>query len=145
MKQLLLFLAIVLVTACTQDEPVLPDVITYEIKMNATIPVNGRTNFTLIKYNNANGQEVRVENSTTSFSQTIVVSPPFNFLFEVKATNDFDGIGPDLPISYSVKRLVNGEDKGIFCAQEGGSKFGGSGSWNYSSTFSRLIDVNGCK
>jgi hypothetical protein len=144
-KKVIYLAFLVILSSCEKTDHVVTDIITYEITMIATIPMNGKTIFTYIKYNDVDGKEVRLENLTTSFSKTISVKPPFNFYFDLKATNDFNGDVPDLQTSYLVKRLVNMEDMGIVCGQQGGTKFGSNGNWNYSASFSREIDTDGCK
>ena len=132
--------------ACKKEQPV-PDVITYELTLQATKSVNGSTTFTEIKYMDGNKTTQTLTNSSTDFSTKFAVRDSFPISFSVKGTAS-GGSATTLPtptISYKVEKITNGTTRDVVCNEFEASIKGTSSGYTFEKVFTKVVSPTGCK
>jgi hypothetical protein len=133
-KQLICSLLwLVIVASCSKEETKKADVITYQLTMKAAVASTGNTVFTSIQYKKADGSLTTLTNTTTTFSETFVITKNFNIFFAVSGVNDGTST-PDVSVYYEVMKFVNGVSNLQMCYGKSLVRTGTVGSWKFDSS-----------
>lgn len=138
--------ALLFFVACKKTETT-PDVITYELTLQATKSLNGSSTFTEIKYTDGNKATQTITNSATDFSTKFVITDGFLINFSVKGTAS-GGTATALPtptISYKVEKITNGTARESLCNEFEASIKGSNNAYTFEKVFTKTFSPAGCK
>jgi hypothetical protein len=142
-------IAFFLLTACSKSEETPPKEAapqgpTFRLTYKAIVSTTGNTNFTSIRYRNAAGDIILIENRTTSWEESFNVNPPFNVFIEAFGTNDSQA-GANSKVEYKVEEIKDGTAEVVGnCQFFRQTNFGVPGNWEFEGSLNFLFVGPSC-
>jgi hypothetical protein len=139
----LLFIFTLVFISCSNDDDTNSNQITYKLFLEAKAAPQGINNFTQIKYKDASGVEMVINNRETTFEISFEIEKDFNIFFTVDGVNNASAF-PGTNVSYKVVKFIDNVDNGIVCLSNQITEFGSVGNWTFSASFNVVFDGSTC-